>query len=101
MEIKMINLGDADRELPTDVGNQWPHHRTLVLQRMHVTEPEVELDRARPHRHLAERTRPGWGPEHANVGTALPPAGRLSDMETRVWLQAVAITCDKDGSRRL
>ena len=64
----MINLGHADRELATDVGNERPHHGTLVLQRMHIAQPQVELDRAHPHRHLAERTGQGSGADCAKVG---------------------------------
>ena len=76
----MINLGHADRELPTNVSNQWPHHRTLVFYGVHVAEPKVELDRAHPHRHLAERTRTDSGPERANVGdhAAAPRQIRLT-----------------------
>ena len=78
MEIKMVNFGHADRELATHVGDEWPQHRTLVFQRMHLTEPQVELDHAHPHRHLAERTRHRLGCERPKVGdraaAPLPPA---------------------------
>jgi hypothetical protein len=51
MQVEMVDLGGAELELVSQVSDEWPYERSLLLQGVHVAEPQVELDRTEPHGH--------------------------------------------------
>jgi hypothetical protein len=48
MEVVVADLGDAHLE-PAQLGNEWSDHCPLLLERVHVTEKDVELQPTDPH----------------------------------------------------
>jgi hypothetical protein len=55
VQLEMINFGDAELEAPTQFRDQRAYQGALFLQRMHIAEQQVELQRAHPHGHGAQR----------------------------------------------
>jgi hypothetical protein len=51
MQLEMINFGDAEFEALADLCYQRADQRALLLQRMHIAEQQVELQRTHPHGH--------------------------------------------------
>ena len=47
--VQVADLGRADLEAAPQLRDQGPDHGTLLLQRVHVAEEEVELERPGPH----------------------------------------------------
>jgi hypothetical protein len=58
MQVQMLHFGGTELELVPQISDQRPYQRALLLQGMHVPEPQVELDRTEPHGH--PRKRSGW-----------------------------------------
>ena len=56
MQIQMLHLGGTELELPSQISDQRPYQGTLLLQGVHVAEPQVELDRTEPHGHPRQRS---------------------------------------------
>lgn len=44
MQIQVPRLGHGHLEPPSDLGQQWPHRRPLLLQRPDVTEEQIEFE---------------------------------------------------------
>ena len=51
MQLEMINFGDAEFKAPADLCYQRADQRALLLERMHIAEQQVELQRTHPHGH--------------------------------------------------
>jgi hypothetical protein len=58
MEIEMLHLGGAELELVSQISDQRPYQGALLLQGVHIAQPQVELDRTEPHGHPRQRS--GW-----------------------------------------
>jgi hypothetical protein len=61
MKIMRPCLGGRDIEFPLQLGDYGPNQRTLLLERAHVTEQQIELEPADPHPRSATRRRRGLG----------------------------------------
>lgn len=72
MQLVMINFGRTDLEPSAQLGYQGSYDGPFLLQRMHITEQQVELDPPDPHpsmiTHGAKRDRPRQRCEPDRVG---------------------------------
>src|SRR5699024_3534054 len=44
MKLGVFHLSCKHLEVSTNVGDDWPHYRTFCLQRVHITEQDIEFD---------------------------------------------------------
>jgi hypothetical protein len=51
VQLKMINFGHTQLKAFAHVGDQRAYQRALLLERMHIAEQQVELQRTHPHGH--------------------------------------------------
>jgi hypothetical protein len=55
MQVQMLDLGGAELEMAAQVCYQGPDERALLLQGVHIPEPQVELNGTEPHSHPRKR----------------------------------------------